>query len=165
MPSDHTLSVNETGWYKSSYITTPLKVGTEIELTTHYSDKVTGNAILIYSQEDVDNPVKNASSYWPASSIFGIYASGSDKDREPLYQWDTSKTEVESYTASAMNEGKTVILKLKADGVHMFINGTEVTLPHYNALASGSNYYLGLRSSCTTAGTLCAMINYIGPLR
>lgn len=165
MTSDHTLSVNDTGWYKSSYITTPLKVGTEIELTTYYSDSVTGNAILIYSQEDVNNPTQVANSYWPASSIFGVYASGSDKDGEPLYQWDSSKIKVDSHTASAMNDGKTVILKLKTDGVHLFINGTEITLPHYSTLTSGNNYYLGLRSSCNTAGTLCAMINYIGPLR
>lgn len=165
MPSDHTLSVNDTGWYKSSYITTPLKVGTEIELTTYYSKNVTGNAILIYSQEDLNNPTQVEGSFWPASSIFGIYASGSDAQSEPLYQWDTSKAKIDPYAASAMNDGKTVILKLKADGVHLFIDGTEITLPHYNTLTSGNNYYLGLRSSCTTAGTLCAMINYIGPLR
>lgn len=165
MPSDHTLSVNETGWYKSSYITTPLKVGTEIELTTYYSKNVTGNAILIYSQEDLNNPTQVEGSFWPASSIFGIYASGSDAQSEPLYQWDTSKVKIDPYTASAMNDGKTIILKLKTDGVHLFIDGIEITLPHYNTLTSGNNYYLGLRSSCNTAGTLCAMINYIGPFR
>ena len=162
--SDQTISVNSTGWYKSSYAAAPLQVGTEIELTTYFGE-TTGNAILIYSENDINNPAVTNGSFWPASSVFGLYASGADSQNETLYQWDNqAKATLTGTSATDLNGGKKLILKLTSEGVKVFINDSELTMHHYNPLANG-NYYFGMHMNSTTSGELGAMIKYIGPLR
>lgn len=160
--SDQTLSVDSTGWYKSSYANTPLKIGNEIELTTYFGE-TTGNAILIYSEDDITNPSRVASSYWPASSIFGIYASGASNEKMSI--WDTQKVELSGYTADALNGGKKVKIKLLNTGVEIYINETKVIYDNPKSLVNNKQYYFGMHMNSTTTGELGAKIEYIGPIR
>lgn len=159
--SDATISVNSTGWYKSCYAFTPLVVGMEVELTTHFGD-TTGNAVLIMSEDEVTTPTQIAGSYWPGTSVFGVYAAGTGT--EALAQWDTSKVSISNYTCSDLNGGKKLLLQLTSSGVVMEIDDVVVTLPHSNALESGKTYYLAIHLN-GNSGTLGAVLNYIGPIR
>lgn len=158
------LVVNTTGWYKSSYFTTPLHVGDEIEFTTNFSntDGTTGNAILVYSESNIATPTKIANSYWPGTSIFGLYAPGTT-GKENLSQWDSSKVSLDGYPDTALYGVHTVKLKLTTEGVRAFINDAEVTLSHYNKLSSDTNYYFGMHSN--TTGKTAITLKYIGTQR
>lgn len=159
--SDATISVNSTGWYKLCYAYTPLAVGMEVELTTHFGD-TQGNALLIMSEDEINSPSDIAGSYWPGTKVFGIYAAG--KGNEPLYQWDSSKANISDTLCTDLNGGKKVLLQLTAEGVKIEIDNVALTLPHYNALNSEQTYYFAIHMN-GTSGTLGAVLNYIGPIR
>lgn len=168
----HTLKVNSTGWYKVSYFTTPIQVGTEIEYTTNYSKSVTGNFVGIYVQEDLVDSVKETNgSFWPASSGFGMYAPGSYSEASPDYVviWDknNSKIKTSDLKMGDFLNGKTIKLKMLETGVEVYVDGEKITWgagSKVTALTPGTNYYLGFHNS--GSGTpLAQTINYIGPIR
>lgn len=162
--SDQTLSVDSTGWDKSSYANTPLKVGNEIEITTYFGD-TTGNAILIYSEEDIATPAKIASAFWPSSTIFGLYASGADTASETLFIWDTEKVALNGYAATVLNGGKKLKLRLLNTGVELYINENKIVYDNPKILDNSKTYYFGMHMNSSIAGTLGTKIEYIGPIR
>lgn len=161
----HALTVNSTGWYKVSYFTTPVQVGTEIEFLTNYSTTMNGNFFGLYLQDElIDGVSEVAGSFWPSATSFGIYASGSASQNEPLVLWSNKKSNIANSLATDCN-GKTVKLQMFADGVKVFIDGTELTLPRACPLTTDTNYYLGFHNSCNNSATVAETINYIGPIR
>lgn len=168
----HELKVNSTGWYKVSYFTTPVQVGTEIEYTTNYSKTVTGNFVGIYKQEDLVDGITEANgSFWPAPSGFGMYAPGSYTETSPDYVviWDRSNQKIKTSDLKMGDflNGKTIKLKMLETGVEVYVDGEKITWgagSEVTALTPGTNYYLGFHNS--GSGTpLAQTINYIGPIR
>ena len=168
----HELKVNNTGWYKVSYFTTPIQVGTEIEYTAHYSNKINGNFVGIYTQEDlVDNVAEVNGSFWPAPSGFGMYAPGTYTETSPDYVviWDKSNKKIKTSDLKMADflNGKTVKLKMLETGVEAYVDGEKITWgtgSNLAALTSGTNYYLGFHNS-GSANSVAQTINYIGPIR
>lgn len=169
----HELKVNDTGWYKVSYFTTPLQVGTEIEYTTNYSNKNTGNFVGIYTQEDLVNGVTEVNgSFWPAPSGFGMYApgQGSTGSADYIVIWDKSNYKIktsDSKFGDAFN-GKTVKLKMLETGVKVYVDNEEITWGAGSTLAAlttGTNYYLGFHNNSSSEAPVAQTINYIGPIR
>ena len=168
----HELKVNSTGWYKVSYFTTPVQVGTEIEYTANYSKTVTGNFVGIYKQEDLVDGITEANgSFWPAPSGFGMYAPGSYTETSPDYVviWDRSNQKIKTSDLKMGDflNGKTIKLKMLETGVEVYVDGEKITWgvgSKVTALTPGTNYYLGFHNS--GSGTpLAQTINYIGPIR
>lgn len=170
----HELKVNNPGWYKVSYFTTPVQVGTEIEYTANYSTSNTGNFVGIYKQEDLVDGIAEANgSFWPAPSGFGVYAPGQGGN-DFIYIWD--KKNAKTKTADGL-EGdyfnrKTIKLKLLATGTEVYVDGVKLTWAlgaTAATLTEGVNYYLGFHnnnSSGTSASTVASQtITYIGPIR
>ena len=168
----HELKVNSTGWYKVSYFTTPVQVGTEIEYTANYSKSVTGNFVGIYKQEDLVDGITEANgSFWPAPSGFGMYAPGSYAEASPDYVviWDRNNQKIKTSDLKMGDflNGKTIKLKMLETGVEVYVDGEKITWgagSKVTALTPGTNYYLGFHNSGN--GTpLAQTINYIGPIR
>lgn len=166
--STHEMTVKNGGWYKVSYFTHPLQVGMEVEFDAHYSSSVTGNFIGLYMQNELtDGVAELQSSFWPCPSTFGLYASGgtATSSTESLFLWDDDgKTAVAGVLATALN-GVTVKLKLTAEGVKVFANDVEITLPRVCNVAAGTDYYLGFHNNCSNSSTPVQTIKYIGVIR
>ena len=169
----HTLKVNDTGWYKVSYFTTPVQVGTEIEYTTNYSSSVTGNFVGIYTQEDLVNGVTEVNgSFWPSPSGFGMYApgQGSSGSADYIVIWDNSNYKIKTSDlkfGDAFN-GKTIKLKMLETGVKVYVDNEEITWgtgSKLAALTTGTDYYLGFHNNCSNPATVAETVNYIGPIR
>lgn len=161
----HKLTVDSTGWYKASYFTTPLKVGHEIELACNFCNTgTTGNHIALYTPEDLSNPT--LMEYFPCTSAFGIYISGSSSNS--ISQWDYSAHQIvlspEVKGDALVNDTK-LVLKLTQNGVKVYINDTEYTVQYTNEFTTGKDYYLGFHMNASGSANYGATINYIGPIR
>lgn len=165
----HELKVKNPGWYKVSYFTTPVQVGTEIEYTANYSKSITGNFVGIYKQEDLVDGITEANgSYWPAPSGFGVYAPGQGGN-DFIYIWDkkNNKTKTADGLEGDYFNGKTIKLKLLATGTEVYVDGVKLTWASgvtAATLTEGVNYYLGFHNNGSGA-PLAQTINYIGPIR
>lgn len=139
------LSINSSGWYKSSYLNLPLKIGSSIEFTVLESSAM-GIFIGIYSESEVLNPTKNNIDYWASTNTFGLYIPHSTSE-DILYAWDTKKTTLDNLKDDTTSEHKFKYV-LTSSGVKAYIDDT---LIDYTAPASGlntnTNYYAVFRAN------------------
>lgn len=163
----HKLTVGSTGWYKTSYITTPFHVGDEVELLCNFTNSggTTGNYVSIFTQADIDNP--EVLGYFVKSSILGLYASGASSyivEQQDALTGGSRRQLTPSIPESGVlfNDDK-LVLKLTEAGVELYIADVQYTLYASTPLVAGENYYLGLHMN--NNGKYGATINYIGTIR
>lgn len=172
--TDHTLSIENTGWNMGNYFTTPLTVGMQVEVMWYVDSANTaygtsGAVMGLYTESDIQDN-NYTTGYWVQPYAFGLYTNGGST--VSLQQHDKVAGGAAYVTDASGNKypgnylsGVVVKVVLTADGPELYFDDEPVTLAKKTALTE-SKYFLGLRCSKTAASTTKPFeVKYIGPIK
>lgn len=146
--STTTLTVKEIGWYHISYFTKAFSGAHEFDLTPKNWGDITGIFIGLYKKSDlVDGIAEVGSSYWPATSYWGLYVPALGTERLSTWAGTAGRSMISDTVCTQYNNATS--LKIKVDGsgnVTFFGDGTQLVTKTFT-IPVGEEYYLGFHAN------------------